>query len=166
VPRQIRYKLTLSKLSEEGCTSIYSVVNSLPFSYALLQTMKLLLFILPVAFILAWGGVLLRTQRTVEPGVTDKSLVVQDRYLVSLEIGHTLDEHWKTIGQNLSKDGEDFRYMDLINVYVVTLRNASIVHNTIRLDPQVEDVESMSPKLFHFPLSYVHSRFDDHESKI
>jgi hypothetical protein len=118
--------------------------------------MKLLLFILPVAFILAWGGVLLKTQRTVESGVSDNSLVVPDRYLVSLEIGHTLDEHWKTIGQNLSRDGEDFRYIDLINVYVVTLRNASIVHDTIRTDPRVEDVESMSSEIFHLLLSYVH----------
>jgi hypothetical protein len=128
--------------------------------------MKFLLFILPVAIILAWRGVLLRTKRTEESGVTDESLVVPDRYLISLEIGHTLDEHWKTIGQNLSKDGEDFRYMDLINVYAVTLRNASIVHDTIRTDPRVEDVESMSPKLFHLTLPDVHPRFGDYESKI
>jgi hypothetical protein len=111
--------------------------------------MKLLLFILPVAVSLAWGGVLPRAESTVEFRVAEDSSVVPDRYLVSLEVGHTLEEHWKTIGQNLSKDGEDFRYMEMIDVYVVTLRNANIVHDTIRTDPRVEDVECMSPKLFH-----------------
>jgi hypothetical protein len=113
--------------------------------------MKLLLFILPVAVSLAWGGVQPRAQFRM---AVDSS-VVPDRYLVSLKIGHTLSEHWETIGQDLSKDGEDFRYMETINVYSVTLRDEYIVHNTIRTDPQVEDVESMSPKPLHLPLLYV-----------
>ncbi|OSS43929.1 hypothetical protein B5807_11362 [Epicoccum nigrum] len=99
--------------------------------------MKLLLFILPVAVSLSWGGVQPRAQFRM---AVDSS-VVPDRYLVSLKIGHTLSEHWETIGQDLSKDGEDFRYMETINVYSVTLRDEYIVHNTIRTDPQVEDVE-------------------------
>ena len=117
--------------------------------------MKLLLFILSIAVSLAWGGVLPGPEPTVEFRVAEKSSVIPDRYLVSLEAGHTLEEHWKIIGQDLSEDGENFRYMEMIDGFAVTLRNANIVHDTIRTDPKVEDVESMSSKLFHLPLPYL-----------
>jgi hypothetical protein len=114
--------------------------------------MKLLLFILAASP--AWGSVLPGAEPAVEFRVADESSVVPDRYLVSLEDEHTLPEHWKAIGRDLSRDGEDFVYMEGINVYVVTLRDADIVHKAIRTDAKVEIVESMSPKVSYLVLSY------------
>jgi hypothetical protein len=114
--------------------------------------MKLSLFILAVSP--AWGSVLPGAEPAVEFRVADESSVVPDRYLVSLEDGHTLLEHWKAIGQDLSRDGEDFVYMEGINAYGVTLRDADVVHKGIRTDAKVEIVESMSLKSVYLVLSY------------
>jgi hypothetical protein len=114
--------------------------------------MKLLLFILAVSP--AWGGVLPRADPPVEFRVADESSVVPDHYMVSLETGHALSEHWKAIGRDLSRDGEDFYYMEGINSYGVTLRDANIVHNAIRTDTKVKFVESRSTTPSLLSISY------------
>jgi hypothetical protein len=108
--------------------------------------MRLSLFILAIAPV--WGGVLPRADLPEAPvvfSVADEFKAVPDRYLVSLEAGYTLAEHWEAIGRDLSREGEDFRYLESINVYVATIHDADIVHEGIRTDTKVKLVESMCP---------------------
>lgn len=106
--------------------------------------MKWLTFLLAISP--ALGSILPRAEPPVPFTVLDEDSKVKDRYLVSLKSGHTLSDHWKAIGKDLSKDGKDFQYMEAINVYGVTLSDADIVHSAVRSDTEVEVVESMSLK--------------------
>lgn len=103
--------------------------------------MKSLIFFLAISP--ALGSILPRDDPPVPFTVLDEDSKVTDRYLVSLKDGHTLSDHWEAIGQDLSKDGEDFQYMEAINVYGVTLSDEDVVHSAVRSDTGVEVVESM-----------------------
>ncbi|KAL9097031.1 MAG: hypothetical protein Q9165_000995 [Trypethelium subeluteriae] len=70
----------------------------------------------------------------------DDSKLVKDEYLVKLSSGHTLDNHFKVIGLDLSKECEIFRHMPRYNAYHARL-NEETVHNLIRYDPGVDYVE-------------------------
>lgn len=95
----------------------------------------------------AGAGLLPRTNRPVHDpivkfSVVDEHLKIPDRYVVSLKDGAKLSQHWKTIKKVLSKEGKDFSYMEDINAYVVTLKDADIIRKSVRKDESVEIVES------------------------
>lgn len=67
---------------------------------------------------------------------------VGNRWLVMLKQNHTLEEHFKTIGVDLSKETEDdFKYFKLINTYGITLPDRKILEDKIRHDPGVKAIE-------------------------
>jgi hypothetical protein len=75
--------------------------------------------------------------------VGDEKRKVENRYLVSLFDGHTLEQHWGSIGVDLSKDGKEFNYLEAINTYGVTVEDEKIIKEKVLNDPGVEIVESM-----------------------
>lgn len=65
--------------------------------------------------------------------------LVHDKYFVKLDTGHSLDDHFSFIGQNLSLQA-GFDHFDGINVYVAEIDPATL-HSRVRYDPGVMSVE-------------------------
>lgn len=66
--------------------------------------------------------------------------LVEDQYLVALHDGHTIDDHFKAIGLDLSQNASLFYRLDALNAYQARL-DPRIVHQLVRLDPGVEFVD-------------------------
>lgn len=71
----------------------------------------------------------------------DLDTIVPNEFSVGLSKGYTLQQHWATIGQDLSATGTDFWYQERPNIYWVTVSDESIIHEKVRRDRGVKWVE-------------------------
>lgn len=66
--------------------------------------------------------------------------VVEDEYIVVLNYGHSLQQHFEQIGTNLAVNASMFHPINSINGYRARLPY-ELLHETIRFDPGVEFIE-------------------------
>jgi len=64
------------------------------------------------------------------------SNLIEDTYLVRFRKGHTLEDHYKFLGRNISENATLFKNLPIIGGYHARL-DAYTVHDLIRYDPGV-----------------------------
>ncbi|KAF4622765.1 hypothetical protein G7Y89_g14260 [Cudoniella acicularis] len=70
----------------------------------------------------------------------DDAILLKDQYIVQFQDGYTLEEHFETIGIDLSKNATSFYPIEVLNGYQAEL-DYHTIHELIRYDPGVRSVE-------------------------
>ncbi|KAF5027005.1 hypothetical protein F66182_880 [Fusarium sp. NRRL 66182] len=99
--------------------------------------MKLLLPFFLVPYVL---GTLVPRAEVPCPYHRPNAELIEDEYIVVLHQGHTIQQHFKHIGSDLTVNASMFYPIDAINGYRAKLSH-ELVHDRIRFDPGVEFVE-------------------------
>lgn len=68
-------------------------------------------------------------------------LLVPHQFVVRLQGGYTLERHWETIGVDISKIANTFKFMEFSNMYYCNIDDDSIIHDRVRKDRGVKTVE-------------------------